>query len=50
MFAALRLALDKAQEQDANRGQSTLGKFLMGQTDELTAPLVAGQVISSSSS
>ena len=41
IFAALRLALRKAQEQDANRGQSTLGKFLMGQTDELTAPPVA---------
>jgi len=37
LFAVLRLTLSKAHEQGSNGPQSTLGKFLIGQTDELTA-------------
>lgn len=41
LFAALRFALRKAHEHSANGNPSTLGKFLMGETDELVGAPVA---------
>jgi len=41
LFAALRCALSRAHQQSENGNHSTLGKFLMGQTDELVGSPVA---------